>query len=203
MVDERPRRPRRMGAPAFGDERAEWMDLVESFRSKGAEAGEARFIEAAVRATCEGEGIGGVLSPFSGSRWRVLLMAVKGGLSPPGEYCAEPLLTLLVDARGVAGAVSGNSGGGIFIGRGNKDARCLRRPNPKRLELVLLVRRGLGVWSNETWPPELPSEREDSEARGTGRDSVEVASADSWGDSVSVSGRWPIDRRVGSSTRWL
>ena len=39
----------------------------------------------------------------------------------------------LVDARGVAGAVSGNLGGDIFIGSGNKDARCLfRRGNLKR-----------------------------------------------------------------------
>lgn len=46
----------------------------------------------------------------------------------------------LVDARGVAGAVSGNSGGVIFIGNGNRDARCLfRRLNPKRPEPVLGV----------------------------------------------------------------
>ena len=86
----------------------------------------------------------------------------------------------LVEARGVAGAVSGNSGGVIFMGRGKRDARCFRRPNPKRPELPLDVSRGFGVLSNEMCPPELPSERDDSEARGgTGRDKVEVASADS------------------------
>jgi len=88
------------------------------------------------------------------------------------------VLMPLVEARGVAGAVSGNSGGVIFIGSGNNDARGFRRPNPKRPELVLVVSRGFGVFSKETWPPELPSERDDSEARGgTGKDSVEVPSA--------------------------
>jgi hypothetical protein len=177
IVDERPRKPRRMGA-AFGDERAECTDFVESLRNKDPAPGEAKFIEAAVRATCEGEGIGDVLPPFSTSRRNALLMAVSGGLSP-GEWWAELLLIPLVDARGVAGAVSGNSGGVIFIGRGNKDARCFRRPNPKRPELGLEVSRGLGVFSKDTCPPELPSDRDDSEARGTGRDSVEVPSADS------------------------
>jgi hypothetical protein len=87
------------------------------------------------------------------------------------------LLIPLVEARGVAGAVSGNSGGVIFMGRGKRDARCFRRPK-KRPELVLEeVKRGFGVFSNETCPP-LPSEREDSEARGgTGNDNVEVPSS--------------------------
>jgi hypothetical protein len=73
----------------------------------------------------------------------------------------------LVEARGVAGAVSGNSVGSVFIGTGNRDARCLRRPKLKRPEPleVLGVRWGLGGFSKETCPPELASEREDSEAR--------------------------------------
>lgn len=109
----------------------------------------------------------------------------------------------LVEARGVAGAVSGNSGGAIFIGNGNKDARCLfRRPNPNRPELALGVWRGLGVCSNEMWPPELPSDRDDSDALGTGKDSEEVPSwADSCADSVTVSGRRLVDSLPGSSTR--
>lgn len=81
----------------------------------------------------------------------------------------------------MAGAVSGNSGGVIFIGKGNKEARCLlRRPKRKRPECVLGedLEEGLGVISNEIWPPELPSERDDSEARGgTGRDSEDVISS--------------------------
>lgn len=117
-------------------------------------------------------------------------MAVSGGLSAPGEWWAEWLLMPLVDARGVAGAVSGNSGGVIFTGSGNKDARCFLRPNPKRLELSLGVCRGLGVFSNETWPVELPSEREESDWRGTGSDNEDVPSAPpSCADSASVSGR--------------
>lgn len=58
----------------------------------------------------------------------------------------------LVEARGVAGAVSGNSGGEIFMGSGNNDARCFLRPKPKREELglVVVVGRGFGVCSNET-----------------------------------------------------
>ena len=80
MVDERPRIPRRMGV-AFGDERADWIDFVESLRNNDPAAGEPRFIEAAVRAICEGEGIGDDL-PFSRSCRRALLMAVSGGLSP-------------------------------------------------------------------------------------------------------------------------
>jgi len=81
IVDERPRMPRRMGA-AFGDERAEWIDLVESLRNRDPAAGEARFIEAAVKATCDGEGMGDALPPFSRSCMRALLIAVNGGLSP-------------------------------------------------------------------------------------------------------------------------
>lgn len=108
----------------------------------------------------------------------------------------------LVDARGVAGAVSGNSGGVIFIGNGNKDARCLfRRLNPKRPEPVLGVKCCFWGCSKETWAPELPSDREDSEALGTGRDSVDVTSLDSCGDSVSVSGRWFVDSLPGSSIK--
>lgn len=179
MVEDRPRKPRRIGAPALGEERDERTDFVESFRSKVPDTGEARFIEAALRATCEGEGIGGVFVPSWGPCRRPLLMAVRGGLSPPGEWWAEPLLMPLVDARGVAGAVSGNSGGGIFIGRGNKDARCFLRPKPNRPEPDFCVWRGLGVFSNDTWPAELPSERDESDTRGTGRDRVEVPSADS------------------------
>jgi hypothetical protein len=67
---------------AFGDERAEWTDFVESLRNRDPTAGEAMFIEAAVRATCEGDGIGDALPPFSRSYMRLLLMAVNGGLSP-------------------------------------------------------------------------------------------------------------------------
>ena len=83
----------------------------------------------------------------------------------------------LVETRGVAGAVLGNSGGAIFIGNGNKDARCLfRRPNPKRDEPDLGVGRGLGVCSKETWPPELSSDRDDSEALGTDSECDDVPS---------------------------
>ena len=66
IVEERPLRARRIGA-AFGDERDEWTDLVESLRSSPEAAGEARFIDAAASATWEGEGIGGGLAPFSRS----------------------------------------------------------------------------------------------------------------------------------------
>ena len=108
-----------------------------------------------------------------------------------------------MEARGVAGAVSGNSGGDIFIGSGNKDARCLlRRPNPNRADPVDFgVGRALGVWSKDTWPPELPSERELSDALAAGSDSEDVPSSmDSRADSVSVSGRWVVDSLPGSST---
>ena len=52
-------------------------------------------------------------------------MAVRGGLYvPSGDWRGEGTLTALVDARGVAGAVSGNSGGaGILTGSGNSDLR--------------------------------------------------------------------------------
>jgi hypothetical protein len=106
----------------------------------------------------------------------------------------------------VAGAVSGNCGGSIFIGSGNKDARCLRRPKLKRAEPVLGGCNGRGVFSKETWPPELPSDREESEARGTGRANVAVLSTESR-DSASVSGRCRllVDSRSFSSIRlpWL
>ena len=112
------------------------------------------------------------------------------------------MLIPLVDARGVAGAVSGNSGGVIFIGSGNKDARCLfRLLNPKRPDPDLGVVCIFGVVSKETWAPELPSDRDDSEPLGTGRDNEDVMSADSCGCSASVSGRWLVDNLAGSSLR--
>jgi hypothetical protein len=63
MVDERPRKPSRMGPLAFGEERAERMDFVESFRNKEPDPGEAKFKELAARATCDAEGSGGVCAP--------------------------------------------------------------------------------------------------------------------------------------------
>lgn len=156
---------------------------------------------AAVKANCDGEGIGDGLSPLSSSRgW---CMAVKGGLSAPGEWWAEPLLMPLVDTRGVAGAVSGNSGGVIFMGRGNSEGRCFLRAKKLRPELCLGVWRGLGVFSNETWPVELPSDRDESDWRGTGSDGVDmdVASASSWADSASAAGGWLEDGRPGASTK--
>ena len=54
--------------------------------------------------------------------------------SAPCDAC-EPELAPPVEAPGVVGAMSGKDGeGSIFMGRGNSDARCLRRPNPKRVE---------------------------------------------------------------------
>ena len=119
-------------------------------RRRAPTSGEARFTLAAAKATCDEEGTGDAFEPFSRSkRW---WMAVKGGLSGPGEWWVELLLTPLVDWRGVAGAVSGNSGGVTFIGRGNKDARGFFRPNPKRPDPVFLEECcGFGVLSNETW----------------------------------------------------
>lgn len=137
IVDDRPRNPRRTGWLAFGDDRDEWTDLVESFLSNCEEPGAAKFIDAAANATCEGDGRGLCAPPSSDVivRWT----AVKGGLYPPGELVAEVELRALVDARGVAGAV----GGSIFIGTGNNDARCLfRRGSLNRP--VLTVEDGFG-----------------------------------------------------------
>ena len=76
------------------------------------------------------------------------------------------------------------------MGSGNNDARCFLRPKPKRPELSLVVGRCLGGFSKETWPVELPSEREDSDWRGTGSDKEEMPSApSSWADSGSALGR--------------
>lgn len=44
---------------ALGEEREERTDLVESFRSRP-DPGPTKFIDAAARATWEGDGIGGV-----------------------------------------------------------------------------------------------------------------------------------------------
>jgi hypothetical protein len=63
MVEDLPLSPSRIGV-AFGEEREERIDFVESLRRRP-ECEEARFKEAAARATWEGEGIGGVLAPFS------------------------------------------------------------------------------------------------------------------------------------------
>lgn len=93
-----------------------------------------------------------------------------------GEWFVEPVLIALVEARGVAGAVSGNSGGGIFIGNGNNDARCLfRRPNAN-LWLDFGGALGVGVFAKEIWSPELPSDRDESDILGTGRDREELPS---------------------------
>lgn len=50
--------------------------------------------------------------------------------------------------------------------------------------------------SKETWPPELPSDREDSEALGAGGTRAGVLSAESLG-------RWPRDRRSALSSSRL
>jgi len=105
-----------------------------------------------------------------------------------GECWVEAELLAPVEARGVAGAVSGNCGGSIFMGRGNNDARCFRRPNPKRAEPVRGACEGRGVWSKEMCPPELPSDLEDSDSRVAGGARELVLSADSR-DSVSTSVR--------------
>jgi hypothetical protein len=74
------------------------------------------------------------------------------------------------------------------MGRGNSDARCFRRPKLKR---PVPVRAGwLGRWgfSKETWPPELPSDLEDSDALVAGGAKELVLSTDSRG-SASASTR--------------
>ena len=101
MVDDRPRKPILLGG--WGEERAERTDLDESLRKREPAPGEARFSEVAANATCEADGSGGVCVPLSPSVYR---RAVKGGL-PVGDP-GEPVLIPPVDARGVAGAVSGN-----------------------------------------------------------------------------------------------
>jgi hypothetical protein len=91
-----------------------------------------------------------------------------------------------------------------FAGSGNREARCLfRRPNTKRAEPVLGGCRGRGLCSKETCPPELSSDREDSDCLGTGRDSDDVPS---WQESLaaltggaSVSGHCVVDSWRGSS----
>ena len=120
-----------------------------------------------------------------------------------GECWVEVVLLAPVEARGVAGAVSGNCGGSILVGNGNNDARCFRRPTPKRAEPVLDVCEGRGVWSKEMCPPELPSDFEDSDSRVAGGARELVLSADSR-DSVSTSGRWLlVDTRALSSSNRL
>lgn len=101
IVDERPRSPSRLGG--CGEERADRTDREESLRKRDPAPGEARFNDVAARATCEEEGSGGVCVPLSPPVYR---RAVNGGL-PVGEP-GEPVLMPPVDARGVAGAVSGN-----------------------------------------------------------------------------------------------
>lgn len=59
---------------------------------------------------------------------------------------------------------SGKCEGSIFMGSGNKDFRCFRRPKVKRAE-PCRGGDGLGVCSKLTCPPELPSDREESDAR--------------------------------------
>ena len=63
IVDDRPRRPRRKGGPTLGDDREDCTDFVESFLSR-ALPGAAKFMDAAARVTCDGEGSGGGV-PFS------------------------------------------------------------------------------------------------------------------------------------------
>jgi hypothetical protein len=180
--------------------------LVESFliRLAGAiEPGAEKFKPAAAMATFDGEGKSGVIVPLRPSYCPSARRTVPGGLSPVGEWCTDPALIALVEARGVAGAVLGNSGGLIFMGSGNKDSRCLlRRRKPNLFECILGVMRGFGVFSNETCPAELASEREESDARGTEREREDLASRDG---SASPSGDWVVDSLPGSSNNvvWL
>lgn len=143
IVEDRPRNPMRLGG--CGEERAERADLEESLRYSEPRPGEPKFSEFAARATCDAEGSGGVCVPFSPS---VNRRAVRGGL-PVGEP-GEPVLMPPVEARGVAGAVSGNCGGSIFMGRGKREARCFRRPKPKRVEPRRWGWAGRVLASNET-----------------------------------------------------
>lgn len=98
--------------------------------------------------------------------------------------------------------MSGNCGGSIFIGSGNKDARCFRRPKPNREEPTRAGCEGREVVSKEMCPPELPSDRDDSEALVAGGASELALSTDSR-ESASTSGRrWLlVDARSFSSKR--
>jgi hypothetical protein len=160
IVDERPLSPKCGWPLLFPVERAERVDLYESLRKRVPEPGEAKFKAPAARATCDAVGTGGVCVPGSPLSTR---RAVNGGL-PVGECWVEAELLPPVEARGVAGAVSGNCGGSIFIGRGNRDARCFRRPKPNRAEPTRDGWFGRGVCSKDMCPPELPSDLDDSEA---------------------------------------
>ena len=51
IVADRPLNPSRIGPPPFGEDSEERADLVESVRSRAPTPGEARFIDAAARAT--------------------------------------------------------------------------------------------------------------------------------------------------------
>lgn len=152
-----------------------------------------RFKPAATIAILEGEGISGVAVPSSGSN---CLRFAVGGLSPLGEWVCDVVLRALVEARGVAGAVSGNSGGDIFIGRGNNDFCFFSfRRNPNLVDGVLDALYGFGVCSNETWPAELASERDESDTLGTEREDLASRL-----ESGRVSRAWLVDNLPGSST---
>lgn len=75
-------------------------------------------------------------------------------------------LTPLVDARGVAGAVSGNSGGaGILTGKGNRDLRfdsLFLLGNLKMVECD--VSKGRLFVASWTWSFELASDRDESDS---------------------------------------
>lgn len=101
----------------------------------------------------------------------------------------------------MAGAVSGNCGGSTFAGRGNRDARCLRRPKPKRAEPTRAGWLGRGVVSKEMWTPELPSDLDDSEALVAGGAKGVVLSTDSRG-SASTSGWRGVAGGRGSASSW-
>lgn len=80
------------------------------------------------------------------------------------------MLIPLVDARGVAGAVSECSeGGGILTGRGNNGLSFLVLRIRKRLvRFDLGVFCGFGWFAKLMWSPELASERDDSDNLGWG-----------------------------------
>ena len=89
------------------------------------------------------------------------------------------------------------------MGRGNKDARCFRRPKPKRADPMRCGCGGRVLVSKETCPPELPSDRDDSDARCVGGARAVVPSAKSRASDSSSGRCWLVEKRSPSCSSRL
>lgn len=147
IVEDRSRKPNRRGGARTGEDLAECVELLESLRNRLV-AGAAKATEDFASAAWVGELSGDVNCANCAAsvwrRWSAVTGVWRWGL---GVIRSDLVEKPLVEALGVAGAVSGNSGGGgILTGSGKSDLRLFRRGSLKNDEVERLAEEPY-VWS--------------------------------------------------------